>query len=84
MPLGVLIGCCGQWYIAQGRRASDSGSGGSRREKKQEAVIYEEPEPKPAISLGGNIAYGQVQGQKTTAIPITENVAYEHVQRQRT
>ena len=89
MPLGVLIGCCGQWYIAQGRRrASDSGSGGSRREKKQEAVIYEEPKPEPkaaALTLSGNIAYGQVRGWRTTAIiPLIGNTAYSQVQGQRT
>ena len=89
MPLGVLIGCCGQWYIAQGRRrASDSGNGGSRREKKQDAVIYEEPESQPkvtALNLSENIAYGQVQGWRTTAIlPLSGNTAYVQVQGQRT
>lgn len=84
LPLGVLIGYCGLWYIVLGRRGTKSG-GGSGTDK-QEAVIYEEPEPGPvaaAIFLREDMAYEQVEGQRTTEMPLSENVAYGHVQGQR-
>ena len=89
LPLGILIGCCGLWYIALGRRGTKSGGGsgsGSGTDKQQEAVIYEEPEPGPvaaALALRGNMAYEQVGGQRTTEMPLSDNVAYGHVQGQR-
>ena len=62
VPVGVVLGCCGMWFIMRSQGKKDLH--GNEGEKRELGAIYEDPNLLPAvetaITISENEAYGQV------------------------
>ena len=62
VPVGVVLGCCGMWFIMRSQGKKDLH--GNEGEKRELGAIYEDPNLPPAvetaITISENEAYGQV------------------------
>ena len=66
LPVGVIIGCYGMWYIMRSHKNSLQQEKGQQLQGGTNVVIYEEPDVKieTAIPLSDNQAYGHVNMQR--------------------